>query len=374
MPPAPDNQVAVVGSRWTAPVLAEAFVRRGIRPRVFCTDRSIPDGLQLLTHEGNGEYFASARRIFGQPLADTLWRISQANLARAAAVLRAFGAVPAPARLAWLAREPAERRIQEETAAALADRSLFPAADLGIPLGGLTHVLTEPALELGVAAFVAAARAWLRSQGIAITPVTRLLSLAKAGTLETRLDFEREGKPQSFRASVVVVECDSLPVGPSGGTAIAFLTDKLVPVTLSSFPLPFALPMAGLFFHRGADFAIRDGAGARLGSFRNLYADRGVGQHAVADPLTRESLGRFFGGMKWPAEAIGEPILSYEALSCDGVPIAGALPEHPGAYVLAGFAARTANFIFELADRLAEDIVRGGNFSELKVFSTRRFL
>jgi hypothetical protein len=41
---------------------------------------------------------------------------------------------------------------------------------------------------------------------------------------------------------------------------------------------------------------------------------------------------------------------------------------------VAGLAGRTANFLFEFADRLAESIVRGGDFSGLRFFSTKRFI
>jgi glycine/D-amino acid oxidase-like deaminating enzyme len=69
-----------------------------------------------------------------------------------------------------------------------------------------------------------------------------------------------------------------------------------------------------------------------------------------------------------------ETHLCVESLSCDGIPLVGTLPELPGVYVVTGFAGRTLNFLFAIAEHLADGIVSAKGFEPLARFSTRRFV
>src|SRR5690606_29206407 len=103
------------------------------------------------------------------------------------------------------------------------------------------------------------------------------------------------------------------------------LASERIPVSVSSFvfPDPEGLDASVFLFNQGADFAVRDRRIVRLGSFRNLYEDRGVGLHAAADERTRENISRFFTEKGWLG-AESRPLsegVSFESVSCDGLPI-----------------------------------------------------
>jgi glycine/D-amino acid oxidase-like deaminating enzyme len=154
-------------------------------------------------------------------------------------------------------------------------------------------------------------------------------------------------------------------------------SDKWLQVTLSTFvyqrpkPQPFSLAL----FHGGADFAIEDGDHLRLGSFRNLYLDKAVGVLDAPDPMTLQGVSRFFGELGWISPgAVPSVQLSVETLTCDGIPLAGALPDYPGVYLVTGFAGRGANFLFAVASQLASGILGRSGFEGLGLFSTKRFV
>lgn len=157
-----------------------------------------------------------------------------------------------------------------------------------------------------------------------------------------------------------------------------FLWQKLIPVTLSQFTYPIRAfcPDFSISLHnQGADFATRMNYDVQLGSYRNLFQDKAVGVQRVADPITQRSVAKFFGDLNWMDPEKQPTIsLSVESLSCDGLPIVGTLPEAPGIYVVGGFQARTGNFIFEIAHRMAEGILSDGKLKGLQSLSLKRLI
>ena len=128
-------------------------------------------------------------------------------------------------------------------------------------------------------------------------------------------------------------------------------------------------------FNAGADFAVSEGAKLRLGSFRNLYEDKAVGIHAQPDPATLKGVSHFFGDLGWiESEKELRSHISIETLTCDGLPIAGSLPDSPGIYLVTGFAGRAQNYLFEVAEQLAAGILKESGFEALSLFSTKRFI
>jgi hypothetical protein len=100
-----------------------------------------------------------------------------------------------------------------------------------------------------------------------------------------------------------------------------------------------------------------------------------VGFHDKPDPATLSGILRYFGDLGWIRPDDPTRVsLSIATLSCDGLGVVGALPDLPGVYLVGGFAARTQNFIFEVAHRLALGVVRGQGYSGLECFSTKRFI
>jgi glycine/D-amino acid oxidase-like deaminating enzyme len=345
------DSVLVVGDRLSAPLLQQEFREQGIEPRVLVLDTAVR-GRELATI-GNGEYYANARRVYGEPLADKLWEFSARNFARAQEILATLKIAARPVRQTWYAASEREAALQRETAGLLKSNAASPS-----DLGGFVGRLEEPALG------------W--ESPVSTGAIDSLLSVERSAELELSVTFRCAGKAATERAAVAVFASEEIP-----RAVLPWLGDKSIPVTLSSFVFPQAkpLPFARAIFNGGVDFVSAESGGLRVGSFRNLYEDKAVGRLTTADPATLAGVRKLFGSLGWiEAEVSPEAGLRYESLSCDGLPIVGALPDLPGAYVMTGFAARTSNFIFEAARRLARGIAHGGDFAGLQSFSTKRFV
>ena len=127
-------------------------------------------------------------------------------------------------------------------------------------------------------------------------------------------------------------------------------------------------------FNSGADFVYFDKGRLTAGSYRNLYEDKAVGRLRSADPLTQRSVTKLLEELGWiKSDESCETHLSYEAVTCDGLPLVGTLSDLPGIYVVGGFAARSGNYLFEVAESLISSILSGSS-SNLELFSTRRFI
>lgn len=333
-----DRDVWVVGSGWAADIVADALAARGGDPGQLTVRARFSSPLAV--HLGNGECRENARRIFGEAIAGALWEVSAASYARA----KVAGLTES--RCAWLAATPRERDL--------------------LRLSGGTWHEGEPWLRQGKRTFLGA----MTEPSLCLTPaegnrgtVAAIHAIEPAGSLRYRVRHAGG----AVEGSVVVVVSDAL-----ARDLLPWLHDKLLPVTLTSVncpprPLPFAAALFGL----GADFAVSSPGRLRLGSYRNLYEDKAYGAHEQPDAATVGGVERFFGELGWYAS--GRADTAVESLGCDGLPLVGAMPDMPGVYVVAGFAARTQNFIFEVADRLAAGILEGSGFSGLDCFSTKRF-
>ncbi len=194
--------------------------------------------------------------------------------------------------------------------------------------------------------------------------------------MDSTVLLETDSGGEELSASIVVVISESIPADlfPS-------LKDKVIPVTLSSFSFsaihyPINSAKTVFFvFNAGIDFAIRQEKKVILGSFRNLFEDKAVGIHKQADPRTLEGVRKYFGTLGWvDAGEKASPYLDVESITCDGLPLVGSLSENPGVYIVAGFAGRRQNFIFEIARLLSQAIAGKSSFDLLSVFSTKRFL
>lgn len=167
------------------------------------------------------------------------------------------------------------------------------------------------------------------------------------------------------RATMTVYVCDTR----AAVAEFASLSDKLIPVTLTYLETKTAsVQWKQTSYHSGADYRIDSPKGACFGSYRNLFEDRAVG-FLAADSVTVQGLKGFF-----PDAALAQVRVGYETLSCDGLPVVGALSETPTAFVVDGFAGRPENYLFAIADMLAEGISGLGSFDPLALFSTKRFV
>lgn len=279
----------------------------------------------LVVSLGNGEWRETAEKIFGQERFDSLWGLSQKNFQHAHELAQTAG-------LSW----PEEGTVWAE----------HPSAkEPGL-------VLRRRALEQWLASHVGegAARAnwdW---------------RIKKNGSF----DFEVAG----IRARTICLVGDRFRP-----ELFPFLRDKWIPCTLSSFTYPAqAMPAGSYFlFNGGVDYAVKEGDSLRVGSFRDLFEDKGVGFHDGPNEVTRVNCEKFFSTKGWIAA--GESTAHWEiaTLSCDGLPIIGPFPEEPGVLLVGGFSGRGANFLFAVLENLADALAARGTDPELEPYSTKRF-
>lgn len=324
-------KILILGDLWTAPLFAYHFSQIGQPTEIWLSDDPPFAGPEPV-YLGNGETREKAGLIFGEPLAEKLWTVSTANFAAARRLLSALG-------VAFH-----EHGLQRPgTPAATEPGFSFSPQDLSTVL--------------------------LRGQTVA-GRFQRVLSLNAEG-LETKVRLQTARGPVELSAPMAVVATESFEQ-----SAVAWLADKRIPCTLTSLlakPTPKFSASVGLF-NGGADFAVNDGSLLRLGSWRNLYADHGVGLHAQEDARSRHGLTQFFSGLGWLDPSLSLPAtLRVESLSCDGIPLVGTVPGLAGVVFAVSFAGRGPCFIFEVADRVAHTMV-GKPTALLDVFSPRRLL
>jgi hypothetical protein len=269
----------------------------------------------------------------------------------------------------WFAADARERRLLAASARRFPARLRLWESGSWLEQAGrhFEAVMTEPGFEFDLLDLGSQL-----SGSHAPTSIDRLLGIDKAGALEYQVRTETAGREKTERFSLVILATERLDP-----RCLPFLADKWIPVTLPSFTWPRAdgTGFALAFFNGGADFAVGGEGSFRLGSFRNLYADKAVGIHSEVDPASLRGVSTFFGDLGWidPLQPF-QSHLSVEALSCDGLPIAGALADLPGVYLVGAFAGRSANFFFEVAEQLALGISAESGYSGLNLFSTKRFL
>lgn len=323
------SKILVVGDLWTGPVFAHSLLAHGLTSELWVSDGPSVDGPEPL-YVGNGETREKAGLIYGEPMAREIWAISEASQSRARALFKEKGV---PVFDKGLVRLPAG---VSEPAFSFSASTLAKA--LGIPLAGRFK---------------------------------KIESIRSHGPLDFEITLQTQKGSQSPQAAFAVITSESFE-----GAAVPWLADKRLPITLSSFVFPPSAEFDHAFalLNGGADFAVADESHLRLGSFRNLFEDRGFGLHSVVDKKTKENVLAFFSAKKWidPAAMLSEGF-RYESVSCDGLPIVGTVPGMPNVIFATAFAARTACFAFEVADRVARAIAHGGE-SDLGLFNTRRLL
>lgn len=322
------SNVLLVGDDWTLNVFADSFSKKGVSPKVLQlkTPLTVYSGLQSV-FVGNGDPKDRVTKTMGPELANSLWRISEANYEMG--------------------------------------KEFFSKQNIEIYEKGLLR--WEGSTSLGEAKGFSFDTEKIKTLRKAdhfgeVERIERLSSL--------QMGVRLKGQAEPLVAPIIVFLSDF-----AAHEKFNFLWDKLIPVTLSTFGYPIQqCPEFSMSIHnQGADFAIRFNKQIHLGSYRNLYEDKGVGLKETADPVTLKNCAKYFGDMKWvdPGKK-PETTLAIEGLSCDGLPLVGTLPEAPGVYIVGGFSARTSNFIFEIAHILSSSILSDGKTPSLDPFSLKR--
>lgn len=330
-------KITVLGDGWSGRLLADALKRRGQDCDLWLSEnKSHPTPETVPLFIGNGETAESARKIFGADLQTRLWEISERNWEVATSALRA----------------------------------------LGVPTSAHGLIRADGSREKGMRFSAVALE---RALGKSLSPrgrFRRLLSLTAHGNLDFGARLETDSGPMDLRSPLLVLASEYFALD-----SIAWLADKRIPVTLSSFHVDQAdihLPGEGegsvRFFNAGAEFAVVGEGGWRFASLRNLWSDRGVGVNDTIDPVTETNVRAYFSRAGWfPADIPMRAELSVESVTCDGLPIIGPWPGQTGVVFALGWSARSANYLFAVAELLA-DALLGHKVDDLDRFSTRRLV
>lgn len=328
--PSTKDDILLIGDNWTLAIFADAFVQKGIKPRVvFLQPPSISAPTVGSVYVGNGDPKARVMAVMGSDLTDKIWDASERNYEQAQDFLK--------------------RHSIEYTE------------------NGLVRVDNDKIAG--------------REKAFSFNPeqVRNLLKPDYFG------EIEGVQRLSTFNVRAKLRNNDEVLVAPimvfltdfTATQQFHFLWDKIVPMTLGSFRFnatKVTPEYSMTLFNAGADFGIRYKDDFLAGSFRNLYEDKAVGFQKVADPVSQANTTKFFAKRGWidPNES---PYvhLTMESISCDGLPLVGTLPDMPGVYVAGAFSGRTPNFIFDIAPRMAEAILTNGAMQGLEAFSLKRF-
>jgi hypothetical protein len=316
------NDILVIGDSWNTSVITRAFNQRNKKTSLLQLEPALtPHPETIAVHIGTGEPKERVKLSMGPELTNKLWSLSERNYEKAKSQVK-----PKEGQLLW---------YKDGKVAS-----------------------SEPAFTFNPI--------------VPKVTATKILKIEKTDNMSYSVEYELDGKLNKTQSSLIIFSSKAQAVN-----LFPFLRDKIVLVTLSSFTfkkMDKCPAFSVALFNGGADFAIQD-ENLRLGSYRNLFEDKAAGIHKTADPKTLEGVTKFFGGMGWidPKEK-PKTELSVEAITCDGLALTGTIPDLPGVYFVGGFAARTANFIFEVADQLAESVLGNGSIDGLGPFSMKRFV
>jgi hypothetical protein len=134
-------------------------------------------------------------------------------------------------------------------------------------------------------------------------------------------------------------------------------------------------------FHAGLDFAVELGSSTPspvlvTGSYRNLFQDKAYGiQPGWVDAVAQKAVSDFFFDQGYAASReVSASWSRFASLSCDGLPLVGALPAYPGVFIVSGFGGREENFFFEACRRITDQFVLGRPDPQLGPLSPKRLV
>lgn len=366
--------VLIVGERWSASVLAYQLMSQGVAPKLFFLEGSDDlEKVDLPVHIGNGETYERARLAMGDALARKLWDISSESYKKLKALMTRLNIPLTEGKTLWFAGDESSRKLLEATVRhnPVAE-SLKGPEWLRQGTRKFEAVVSEPALQFSPAKLSKTLGVKFVEQEIRAEKISSLDKIESHQGMEYRVHYHGGGKAQHIDVSLVALVSDRLSpeLFPS-------MHEKWIPVTLSSFSFKAKThkEFAVALFNGGADFAVRSGGQLRLGSYRNLYADKALGVRKDLDKATLDGVTDFFGALDWvyPEGPLGS-YLTVESISCDGLPIVGPVGEFPGVHVLAGFGGRPQHYLFEVAEQWARSVAKSEPAAKLEFMSTKRWV
>ena len=334
----------VLGDGWTGPWLARELQVAGASVHYCRLHSAAPDSDRgpdiSAVYVGNGELRTRAELSFGKEIISQLWDVSRANFQRAEDF---FKSSLLPHRL---------------------DSALWFGPDS-------KPVENSPALLFQQSALTSWLEADVLRRGGQIETIDDISALNRASTFEYEVKGHRGGSEKAMRATSLFISTESFP-----RSLVRGLESIWLPITLNRFTFksPKSLGAVSLF-HGGIDYCWQKDPGtATVGSYRNLFEDRAFGmRRGWVDAVSENAVTSFFAKQGWIADGALYKASFIESLSCDGLPLAGQLSAYPGVFLLSGFAARTANFFFELSHCLAAAFTGQATPPILGLLSPKRF-
>jgi len=366
--------VLVIGERWQASLLAHQLMVQGVAPKVFFLQGSDDaEKIDLPVHIGNGETYERARLALGDSLAKQLWDLSTESYKKLKALITKLNLPLTEGKTLWFAQDEASRKLLEATIRQNpVAESLKGPEWLRQGQRKFESVVSERALSFSPGKLSQVLGVKFVEQEIRAEKIESLDKIETHQGMEYRVHYHAGGKPHHVDVSLVALLSDRLPT-----TLFPSMRDKWIPVTLSSFVFKakthkeFILAL----FNGGADFAVRAGNNLRLGSYRNLFADKAVGVKTEADAATLAGVRDFFGVLDWVyPEGPLSTHLSVESISCDGLPIVGPVSEFAGVHLLAGFGGRPNHYLFEVGEQWARAVAKAETAPKLDFISTKRWV
>jgi glycine/D-amino acid oxidase-like deaminating enzyme len=328
------GKILVLGDPWSGPLFARALSDAGHVPELWISEAIGQHAVEAV-YLGNGERREIAARVFGKSVSESLWALSEANYSLAERMLSKLG-VPFEA-----------NGFSHDAGNALEEKE----KGLCFSSQALARALTAP--------------------GNAPRRFHRVTRLESSRGLDSVVTLETAQGTVQQEAPMIVCVTEAIEHG-----AISPLSDKRIPISLTYAAIPRTRTSECSigFYNDGAEYCFSAPAHTVLGSFRNLYLDRGVGLHQDPDPVTQAQLVPYFSslGRIQSADSIAWGV-RFESVSCDGLPLVGPLPGLPGVIFVTGFAARAACFLFAVAQDLSGVLLKA-EASRLEVFSTRRLI
>ena len=335
--------VCVVGDGGEAAYAAYLFAEAEIKVVQISSANPAREWQEVITI-GNGDLLRRAELAIGEKNARELWQISKKNAGRATQLFSKLKLPTQKITTFWIYDSKNETEMAE--ASAKSDVTYHRGNDPR--LGKFVSEKSESFDPTSLITRLKAAQSW---------PILR----GEFSTLLRSISCER---------TLILDDAITLKLSPS-------MKEELIPVTLSLFeePLDSSAPQGYFLFHSGADYALTSEGKIVMGSFRNLYEDKAVGRLAQYDPVTWKGVSQFFSKKKWmrPHAQPSSFYLKAASLSCDGLPLVGPLRDSPALFISTGYAARAANFQFEVLAQLVNSLAQGGTLDS-PLTSNRRFL
>lgn len=349
--------ILLLGDRgdWKAAYVYHRLRVAGVEVLFLRQPNPLSATLPPLCLSGNGECYAIAARTLGRELADWYWDLSR----RSGQHLERVGATLVP--IDWHVSEKRVDLLRES--AATHDDWISEAVRGDETVFTQRGRYFEPFVQ----------KLWAdldRPDSKSLTLSVENVELQTEGGFGVSATFLAAGRQVKIRSEIALVVSEW-----AAPRLFPWLRDKWIPVTLSTFSAP-AIDLESTkhsIYSMGADHLFDTGEGRRLWSYRSLFEDSAVGAHSERNFRAEEGWRSLLRGRERSAarvELASEPVL--EAISCDGLPIAGPLPFSPSIFVLGAFAGRANNFFVALADGWVENILKSNASDIIGPASIRR--